>query len=197
MAEKNEHAIAKGVIESLKVTNKRLKTKVRVRGQELMFRSEDIEANAIEMVRMCERIYALEIAQPAPGATEPAPGPTNRVNELESELFISQLARNELRMEFVRARQERTPYGVRRNAIGTKRVRSVHSSSKSCSNTTLPRSRLSMLYVHPDKNSNDPCADDKFKALNTAHEQFKEKEEPKSKYTRRSLCVIRFASIHT
>jgi hypothetical protein len=100
MAEKNEHAIAKGVIESLKITNERLKTKVRVRGQELMFRSEEIEANAIEMVRICERIYALEIAQPAPGATEPAPGPTNRVNELESELFISQIARNELRMEF-------------------------------------------------------------------------------------------------
>jgi hypothetical protein len=58
-----------------------------------MFRSEEIEANALEMVRMCERIYALEIAQPAPG-------PTDRVNELESELFIPQLARNELRMEF-------------------------------------------------------------------------------------------------
>jgi hypothetical protein len=32
MAEKNEHAIAQGVVESLKITNESLKTKVRVRG---------------------------------------------------------------------------------------------------------------------------------------------------------------------
>ena len=32
MAEKNEHAIAQGVFESVKITNESLKTKVRVRG---------------------------------------------------------------------------------------------------------------------------------------------------------------------
>ena len=47
-----------------------LKTKIRVRDQELGFRSDELLANAIEMVRMSERIAELEITQPASGATE-------------------------------------------------------------------------------------------------------------------------------
>ena len=47
-----------------------LKTKIRVRDQELGFRSDELLANAIEMVRMSERIAELEITQPASGATD-------------------------------------------------------------------------------------------------------------------------------
>jgi curved DNA-binding protein CbpA len=33
--------------------------------------------------------------------------------------------------------------------------------------------KLAMTCIHPDKNSNDPCADDKFKAFNAAYQQCK------------------------
>jgi hypothetical protein len=42
----------------------------------------------------------------------------------------------------------------------------------------LDRGRMAWKWMaltqHPDKNSNDPCATEKFKAFNRAYEQFKE-----------------------
>ena len=32
--------------------------------------------------------------------------------------------------------------------------------------------KVSMVCIHPDKNSNDPCAGEKFKAFNQAYENF-------------------------
>ncbi len=59
MTEKNEHAIAQGVIESLRLDNESLSAKneilsakVRIHGQELRWKNEEIEANALEMVHM-------------------------------------------------------------------------------------------------------------------------------------------------
>jgi hypothetical protein len=196
MAEKNEHAIAQGVIESLRLENEGLKTKVRVRSQELVFRSEEIEANSLEMVRLCERIYALEIT----GATPPAAGASEREKELQSELQMSQRARNELRMEFEAMRdqyaasdkfkiffqlvaehdtpemQSLTPDQFEKHV--KRFFEMVRDQDPDDRQKCLDRGRMARKWMaltqHPDKNQNDPCATEKFKAFNRAYDKFKE-----------------------
>ena len=163
--------------------NESLKTKIRVRGQELGFRSEELVANAIEMVRMTERIRDLEITH----ATE-------REKELESELKISQLARNELQKEFenIQSLYEEsqirafffqitfefdTTLTVDQFDKKIKRFFKMLSDLYPLDNQKRLDEgkrawKLSMIYIHPDKNSNDPCAGEKFKAFNQAYENF-------------------------
>jgi hypothetical protein len=196
MAEKNEHAIAQGVIESLRLLDdESLKTKVRVRGQELVFRSEEIEANALEMVRLCERIGELGIAPSAAGVSE-------REKELESELKMSQLVRNELRMEFeeMRDRHEESQISAfffqimfEFDTAETKsltveqfdkkiqgfftRFNDLYPLDKQKSSDEAKRVwKLVMICVHPYKNSNDPFAGEKFKASTRRTSSLKSKK---------------------
>jgi hypothetical protein len=196
MAEKNEHKLAQGVIESLRLDNESLSAKVLVRDQKLSWRNAEIEANALEMVRLCERIYELEIS----GAPPPAAGASEREKELQSELNISQRARNELRMEFeaMRDRHEETQNRAfffqimfEFDTAETKsltveqfdkkiqrfftRFKGMYPEDKQKSSDEAKRAwKLALTCVHPDKNSNDPFAGEKVKALNKAYEQFKE-----------------------
>ena len=176
-------------IDSLKRINESLKTKIRVRGQELGFRSEEL-ANAIEMVRMSERIRELEVTNA-----------TQREKELEAELKSSQLARNELRMEFEEMRdlfeesqirafffqlmtEHDTPeiQSLTEDQFDTKIKRFFKMMSdqypdpddkKKCLAHGKEARRWLSLSQHPDKNSNDPCAKAKFQKFLEAYANFK------------------------
>ncbi len=165
-----------------------LKTKIRVREQELGFRSDELLANAIEMVRMSERIRELEITNA-----------TQREKELEDALNISQRARNDLHMEFEEMRDRHEETQIRAfffqimfeaHTAETKsltveqfdkkiqrfftRFKDMYPEDRQKSSDEAKRAwRLAMVCVHPDKNSNDPFAGEKFKAFNKAYEQFK------------------------
>jgi hypothetical protein len=206
MAEKNEHAIAQVVIESLRLDNESLSAKVRIRDenlsslrldneslsakvrirdQDLSWKDKEIEANALEMVRLCERV----------GAGAPA-----REKELQSELQRSQRARNELRMEFEGLRdqyaasdkfkiffqlvaehdtpemQSLTPEQFEKNVKRFfEMVRDQYPDDRQ---KCLDRGRMAWKWMaltqHPDKNPNDTFATEKFKVFNEAYEQFKE-----------------------
>ena len=171
-----------------KKENESLKTKIRVRGQELGFRSEELLANAIEMVRMSERIRELEMNKPEP------------VKELESELKNSQLVRNELRKEFDEMRdlyekskplefffqlqvaydtpemQSLTVEQFDKKIKGFFNMISDQYPDDNEKRLEHGRRALKLLCVkqHPDKNSNDPWATDKFKALHAAYQKFAE-----------------------
>ena len=175
----------------MKHINESLKTKIRVRGQELGFRSEELLANALKMIQMSERITDLEITQHASGATQ-------REKELESELTISQQRRNELQKEFeeIQTLYEESQIRVFFFQItfesDTTQIKSltVDQFDKKIKRLFKMLSdlypldnqkrldegkrvwKLSMIYIHPDKNSNDPCAGEKFKAFNQAYENF-------------------------
>ncbi len=192
MAEKNEHKLAQGVIESLRLDNESLSAKVRIRGQELRWKNEEIEANSLEMVRMCERIHELEIS----GAPPPAAGASEREKELESALQISQRARNELRMEFEAMRDGHEETQIRAfffqimfefdtaetvEQFDKKiqrfftRFKDMYPEDKQKSSDEAKRAwKLALTCVHPDKNSNDPFAGEKVKALNKAYYKLKE-----------------------
>jgi hypothetical protein len=171
----------------LKHINESLKTKIRVRGQELGFQSEELVANAIEMVRMTERIHELEITNA-----------TQREKELEAELKISQLARNELRIEFeeMRDRYEKSDkykiffqFMTEYDNPEIKSLTEVQFDKKikrffkmmsdqypddkqKCLDHGRKAWKCLCLTQHPDKNSNDTGADEKFKAFNQAYENF-------------------------
>lgn len=183
-----------------KKENESLKTKIRVRGQELGFRSEELLANAIEMVRMSERIRELEINKPTSGAAEAASDATERVKELESELKTSQLARNELRQEFEEMRdlyEKSKPlefFFQLQVAYDTPEMQSLtveqfdkkikcffNMISDQCPDDNEKRLehgrrvwKLLCVTQHPDKNRNDPCAGPKFTALRAAYQKFAE-----------------------
>ena len=182
-----------------KKENESLKTKIRVRGQELGFRSDEISAYTIEMVRMSERIRELEITKPTSGAAEPASDATERVKELESELKNSQLARNELRMEFEEMRDlyeksdkykiffelmaerdtpEMQSLTVDQFEKRIKRFFDVMSDQypddrQKCLDHGRMAWKCLILTQHPDKNLNDPCAGHKFDAVNGTYNKFK------------------------
>ncbi len=113
---------------------------------------------------------------------------------------MSQLARNELRMEFEGLRDRHEESQIRAFffqimfEFDTAETKSLtveqfdtkiqrfftrfndlypHDKQKS-SDETKRVWKLAMLCVHPDKNSNDPFAGEKFKVFNKAYEQFKE-----------------------
>jgi len=171
-----------------KKENESLKTKIRVRGQELVWRGEESLANAIEMVRMTERIRELEMNKPEP------------VKELESELKKSQLARNELRVESEEMRdlyEKSKPLEIffkLQVAYDTPEMQSLtveqfdkkikgffNMISEQCPEDNEKRLEHGKraykplcLTQHPDKNFNDPWATDKFKALHAAYKKFAE-----------------------
>ena len=190
----DEHEFTQGVIqsleltnESLKVTNEELTIKVRVRGQELQWHSEGLLANAIEMIRMTERIRELEITNA-----------TQREKELEAELEISQLARNELRIEFedMRDRYEKSDkykiFFQLMTEYDTPEIKSLTKDQfdkkikcffklmsdqypddkQKCLDHGKRAGKLLMTRIHPDKNRNDPCAGEKFTAFKEALENF-------------------------
>ena len=190
----NEHQFTRGVIQSLELMNESLKhinesleTKVRVRGQELVWHSDEISAYTIEMVRMTQRIRELEITNA-----------TQREKELEDALNISQLARNDLRIEFEKMRdlyektdkykifsQLMTEYdnpeikSLTEEQFDTKIKRFFKMMSdqypddkQQCLDHGRKAWKWLSLTLHPDKNSNDPCATEKFKAFNQAYENF-------------------------
>ena len=192
----DEHEFTQGVIQSLELTNKSLKvtneeltTKVRVRGQELQWHSEGLLANAIEMIRMTERIRELEITNA-----------TQREKELEDELKISQLARNELRIEFedMRDRYEKSDkykiFFELMTEFDTPEIKSLTldqfdkkikrffkmlsdqypdpDDKQKCLDHGMKAYKCLSLKQHPDKNSNDPCAGEKFRVFKEAYENF-------------------------
>jgi hypothetical protein len=207
MAEKNEHAIAQGVIESLRLDNESLRldneslsAKVLIRDQDLGWKNAEIGANALEMVRLCERISSLEIAQPAAGATPPAAGASEREKELQSALKDSQDHRNELRLEFeglldqyeksdkfkiffqlvaehdTPEMQSLTPDQFEKHV--KRFFEMVRRQDPDDRQKGLDRGRMAWKWMsltqHPDKNPNDPFATENFKAFNKAYQQFKE-----------------------
>ena len=136
---------------------------------------------------MTERIHELEITNA-----------TQREKELEAELKISQLARNELRIEFeeMRDRYEKSDkYEIFFQLMtqhDTDEIKSLTADQfdkkikrffkmmsdqypdgkQQCLDHGRKSWKWLSLTQHPDKNSNDPCAGEKFKAFNQAYENF-------------------------
>ena len=128
------------------------------------------------------------------------PDATERVKELEAELKTSQLARNELRQEFEEMRdlyEKSKPLEIffkLQVAYDTPEMQSltveqVDKKIKGFFNMISEQypddneKRLEhgkrawkclCLTQHPDKNLNDPCANDKCTALNAAYQKFAE-----------------------
>ena len=118
--------------------------------------------------------------------------------ELESELKNSQLARNELRMQFEEMRdlyEKSDKYKIFFQLMTERDTPEMQSLTVDQFDKKIKRFfkmlsglypldnqkrldegkrawKLSMIYVHPYKNSNDPCAGEKFKAFNQAYENF-------------------------
>ena len=72
---------------------KELEKEIRIKKSEISNCHQHVQANALKMLQMSERITELELAQPASGATE-------REKELDIELKKSQDQRTELQKEF-------------------------------------------------------------------------------------------------
>ena len=128
------------------------------------------------------------------------PDATERVKELEAELKTSQLARNELRQEFEVMRdlyEKSKPLEIffkLQVAYDTPEMQSLtveqfDKKIKGFFNMISDQypddnekrlehgkraHKLLCLTQHPDKNSNDPWATDKFKALHAAYQKFAE-----------------------
>ena len=192
----------KGEIEQLKserhwneVMKRNLESKVKdlekeIRMQKTTISNYDqhVQANAGKILQLSERICELEIT-----------GPTQREKELEAELKISQLARNELRIEFEKMQKLHEESQIRAFffqfmfEFDTPDIKSltVDQFDKKIkrffkmigdlypldNQKRLDEGKrawkVSMVCIHPDKNWNDPYADEKFKAFNQAYENFK------------------------
>jgi hypothetical protein len=166
---------------SLECKVKDLEKEIRMQKTTISNYDQHVKANDLKMLQLSERICELETTQPAPDATE-------REKELESELKISQQRRCELRMEFERIENLYADYQIRAYFFqimfeyDTTEIKSltVAQFEKKIQRFFKMLSelhpldnqkrldednrvwKLSMIYIHPDKNRNDPCANDKF-----------------------------------
>ena len=168
---------------------KDLEKEIRMKNTTISNYDQHVQANAGKMLQLSERILELEIT-----------GDTQREKELEAELEISQQRRSELRMEFERIENLYADSQIRAFffqimfEFDTAEIKSltVDQFDKKIKRFFKMLSdlypdpddnqkrldegkrawKLSMLYVHPDKNSNDPCAGAKFRVFNQAYENF-------------------------
>jgi hypothetical protein len=123
---------------------------------------------------------------------------TQREKELEAELKISQLARNELRIEFeemqklhemsqIRAfffqfmfefdtdeiKSLPVPQFEKKMKLFFKMIGDLYPLDNQKRLDECKRAfKVSAVCIHPDKNNNDPCADAKFQVFNQAYENF-------------------------
>jgi hypothetical protein len=176
---------------SLECNVKDLEKEIRMQKTTISNYDQHVQANALKMLQLSERICELETTQPAPGATE-------RIGELESELKISQHRRSELRTEVERIENLYADSQIRAfffQIMFEYDTTEIKSLTVAQFDTKIQRFfkmlsdlhpldnqkrldegkrawKLAMIYIHPDKNSNDPCANDKFKVFNQAYENF-------------------------
>ena len=170
---------------------KELEKEIRIKKSEISNCHQHVQANALKMLQMSERITELELAQPASATSQ-------REKELDSELKKSQDQRRELQTEFeeMRGRYEKSDkYKTFFQLMTEHDTPEIKSLTKDQFDKKIKRFfkmlsdlypldnqkrldegkrawKLSMIYIHPDKNSNDPCAGEKFKAFNQAYENF-------------------------
>jgi chromosome segregation ATPase len=170
---------------------KDLEKEIRIKKSEISNCHQHVQANALKMLQMSERITELELAQPASGATE-------REKELDSELKKSQDQRRDLQTEFeeMRGRYEKSDkyktFFQLMTEHDTPEIKSLTvdqfdkkikrffkmlsdlypDDKQKCLDHGKRVGKLLMTRIHPDKNSSDPRADEKFVAFNQAYENF-------------------------
>jgi septal ring factor EnvC (AmiA/AmiB activator) len=181
---------------SLECAVKDLEKEIRMQKTTISNYDQHVQANALKMLQLSERICELEIS----GAPPPAAGASEREKELQSELQISQRARNELHMEFEAMRDRHEESQIRAfffqimfefDTTETKsltveqfdkkikcfftRFKDMYPEDKQKSSDEAKRAwKFAMTRIHPDKNPNDTFAGEKFKVFNAAYQQFKE-----------------------
>jgi septal ring factor EnvC (AmiA/AmiB activator) len=175
--------------QSLENKVKDLEKEIRMKNTTISNYDQHVQANAGKMLQLSERIIERELT-----------GTTQREKELEAELKISQLARNELRMEFeeMRDRYEKSDkykiFFQLMTEFDTPEIKSLTldqfdkkinrffkmlsdqypdpDDKQKCLDHGRKAFKCLSLTQHPDKNSNDPCAGEKFRVFNEAYANF-------------------------